>query len=109
MILNGGYTHFERGEAEAVDPYCPEASPPYVTAGGTTKYLFNSIAENLIPGPRLFQCGRAISQTGGHGDFSPVMSGGDRVGCCGGHVQSLGRTADGVGDGVEGYTGHGRS
>ena len=65
--------------------------------GGATKHLSNSIEENLIPGPRLFQCGKAISQTGGHGDFSPAQSGGDGVGCCGGgHVQSLGRTADGV-------------
>lgn len=64
--------------------------------GGATKHLANSIAEGLIPGPRLFQCGFAISQTGGHGDFSPAISGGDGLGCCGGHAESLARTADGV-------------
>ncbi len=64
--------------------------------GGATKFLASAIEENLLTGPRLFQCGKALSQTGGHGDFSPGTSGGDGVGCCGGHVQSLGRTADGV-------------
>ena len=65
--------------------------------GGATKFIATCLSENLIIGPRLFQCGKAISQTGGHGDFgSPALSGGDGVGCCGGHVQSLGRTADGV-------------
>ncbi len=34
------------------------------------------------------------------------MSGGDRVGCCGGHVQSLGEDGGWGGDGVEGYKGH---
>lgn len=64
--------------------------------GGATSFLAQSIAEGLIEGPRLFQCGFAISQTGGHGDFSPALSGGNDVGCCGGHAQGLGRTADGV-------------
>ena len=64
--------------------------------GGASKHLANAIAEGLIAGPRLFQCGKAISQTGGHGDFGAGESGGDGVGCCSGHVQSMGRTADGV-------------
>jgi imidazolonepropionase-like amidohydrolase len=64
--------------------------------GGATKFIASSIDEGLIVGPRLFQCGKAISQTGGHGDFSPAISGGSSTGCCGGHSQSLGRTADGV-------------
>ncbi|GAA5854886.1 hypothetical protein JCM8547_004110 [Rhodosporidiobolus lusitaniae] len=63
--------------------------------GGATKIIANAIDEGLIVGPRLFQCGKAISQTGGHGDFGPAKSGGN-PGCCGGHSQSLGRTADGV-------------
>ncbi|GAA6003455.1 hypothetical protein JCM10207_000341 [Rhodosporidiobolus poonsookiae] len=63
--------------------------------GGATKVIANAIDEGLIPGPRLFQCGKAISQTGGHGDFLPGKSGGE-PGCCGGHSASLGRTADGV-------------
>jgi len=32
--------------------------------GGATKVLANAIEEGLIVGPRLFQCGKAISQTG---------------------------------------------
>ncbi|ORX38209.1 hypothetical protein BD324DRAFT_619980 [Kockovaella imperatae] len=64
--------------------------------GGATKDTANAIAEGLLEGPRLFQCGFAISQTGGHGDFSPAQSGGDGLGCCSGHSGSLGRTADGV-------------
>lgn len=64
-------------------------------AGGATKPLADAIEEGLFPGPRLFQCGKAISQTGGHGDFMPGKSGGE-PGCCGGHSILLGRTADGV-------------
>ncbi|KAM5542990.1 hypothetical protein V8D89_003374 [Ganoderma adspersum] len=61
--------------------------------GGASKALASAIAEGLISGPRLIQCGKALSQTGGHADFGP--SGGSS-GCCAGHSQSLGRTADGV-------------
>ncbi|ORY25515.1 hypothetical protein BCR39DRAFT_595008 [Naematelia encephala] len=64
--------------------------------GGASKHLSISIAEGLIDGPRLFQCGKALSQTGGHGDFMPGESGGDGTGCCGGHSKSLGRIVDGV-------------
>ena len=65
--------------------------------GGATKDTANAIAEGLLEGPRLFQCGYAISQTGGHGDFGPAEPGGSgAVGCCSGNAQSLGRVADGV-------------
>lgn len=83
--------------------------------GGATKVLANAIEEGLIVGPRLFQCGKAISQTGmylsfdnhqsssllplpgGHGDFSPARSGEHELGCCGGgDVGVFGRVADGV-------------
>ncbi|KAK4688967.1 hypothetical protein P7C73_g1134, partial [Tremellales sp. Uapishka_1] len=65
--------------------------------GGATKNLANALAEGLISGPRLIQCGKALSQTGGHGDFVSGQSGGDRSAtCCGGHSVSLGRVADGV-------------
>ena len=33
-------------------------------AGGASKALAGAIAEGLIPGPRLIQCGKALSQTG---------------------------------------------
>lgn len=32
--------------------------------GGATKPLALSIEEGLVEGPRLFQCGKALSQTG---------------------------------------------
>ncbi|WOE75202.1 metal-dependent hydrolase family protein [Alterisphingorhabdus coralli] len=38
-------------------------------AGGADYGLVKSIEEGLISGPRLFIAGRAISQTGGHGDL----------------------------------------
>ena len=37
-------------------------------AGGADPGFRQAIAEGLIPGPRLFVCGRIISQTGGHAD-----------------------------------------
>ena len=57
------------------------ASPPFVTrvsetyhrlfflnsptrSGGASKALAHAIEEGLISGPRLIQCGRALSQTG---------------------------------------------
>ncbi|KAJ7052731.1 hypothetical protein C8F01DRAFT_564548 [Mycena amicta] len=61
--------------------------------GGASKRLALAIEEGLIPGPRLIQCGKAISQTGGHGDFTTPES---STGCCGGHAKGLGRVADGV-------------
>lgn len=64
--------------------------------GGATKIIAQAIDEGLIEGPRLFQCGKAISQTGGHGDFAAVGTPGMSVACCGGHNISLGRVADGV-------------
>ncbi|THU97524.1 hypothetical protein K435DRAFT_753992 [Dendrothele bispora CBS 962.96] len=65
--------------------------------GGASKVLANAIEEGLILGPRLFQCGRALSQTGGHGDFAPALSGAYEPGCCGGGTaQPLARVADGV-------------
>ncbi|KAI0333010.1 hypothetical protein GY45DRAFT_1359935 [Cubamyces sp. BRFM 1775] len=62
--------------------------------GGASKALATAISEGLISGPRLIQCGKALSQTGGHADFGLTKSGDS--GCCGGHSQSLGRTCDGV-------------
>jgi len=61
--------------------------------GGATKALAEAVDEGLILGPRLYQCGKALSQTGGHADFGRNDS---STGCCGGHSKSLGRTCDGV-------------
>jgi imidazolonepropionase-like amidohydrolase len=38
-------------------------------AGGADWALARSIAIGLIPGPRIFASGKALSQTGGHGDM----------------------------------------
>lgn len=37
--------------------------------GGADHGLVRAVEEGLIPGPRLIICGKALSQTGGHGDF----------------------------------------
>ena len=37
-------------------------------AGGADPGFRQAVAEGLIPGPRLFVCGRILSQTGGHAD-----------------------------------------
>ncbi|POX42356.1 peptidase M38 [Streptomyces sp. Ru73] len=62
-------------------------------ASGADYGLADAQAEGLIRGPRLLFCGRALSQTGGHGD---VRGRGthrhDDHPCCAG----LGRIADGV-------------
>jgi imidazolonepropionase-like amidohydrolase len=61
--------------------------------GGADWGLARAQSEGLISGPRLLFCGKALSQTGGHGDFrSPGQSAAEDGACCAG----LGRVADGV-------------
>lgn len=60
-------------------------------AGGADAGLAAALQDGLIPGPRLFFCGHAISQTGGHGDAR--TAGED---CHPGAGESLSRIADGV-------------
>ena len=55
-----------------------------------------AVANGLIAGPRVFFSGKALSQTGGHGDFRPLEGAG--LGgclCCQGSL-SMTRIADGV-------------
>ncbi|EIT72930.1 imidazolonepropionase [Aspergillus oryzae 100-8] len=61
--------------------------------GGAGLALKGSIQEGVIPGPRLFIAGHALSQTGGHGDRRQPH---DRNKCCAGHVNGIGRIVDGV-------------
>lgn len=63
-------------------------------AGGADRGLWLALDRGLIKGPRLFYSGKAISQTGGHGDMRPW----DRVEPCGcpGYDGSISRIADGV-------------
>jgi imidazolonepropionase-like amidohydrolase len=64
--------------------------------GGANRHFKNATEQWLIPGPRLFQGGPVMSQTGGHGDTS---SPDDPATCCpitpAGH-SALGATVDGV-------------
>jgi len=91
----------------------PASSPSYVTAhsartmsrmldrgfttvrdaSGADYGLADAQAESLFRGPRLLFCGRALSQTGGHGDSrTRGANASEDHPCCAG----LGRVADGV-------------
>lgn len=62
-------------------------------AGGADFGLAQASAEGLLPGPRLLFGGKALSQTGGHGDMrSPGENVFEECYCCAG----LGRICDGV-------------
>ncbi len=64
-------------------------------AGGADRGLREAVEQDLFTGPRLFIAGRAISQTGGHGDFRERIDGPPPCGCA--HfVSGIGRVADGV-------------
>ena len=64
-------------------------------AGGADHGLARAIDAGLIRGPRLFYSGRALSQTGGHGDFRSYEQ--DLSLCsCGIGARRFSRIADGV-------------
>lgn len=64
-------------------------------AGGADRGLREAVERGLFRGPRLFISGRAISQTGGHGDFRERVDLSEPCGC--GHMlNGIGRIADGV-------------
>lgn len=64
-------------------------------AGGADAGLVAAVEEGHFAGPRLFIAGRAITQTGGHGDTRPAFFSGQTCACCGA-VGMLGHVADGV-------------
>ena len=49
--------------------------------GGADHGLWRAIEEGYVVGPRLFYCGRAFSQTGGHGDPRSPGHADDPCGC----------------------------
>jgi imidazolonepropionase-like amidohydrolase len=49
--------------------------------GGADHGLWRAIEEGYVVGPRLFYCGRAFSQTGGHGDARPPGQADELCGC----------------------------
>lgn len=64
-------------------------------AGGADFGLAQAINEGFMAGPRLLFCGKALSQTGGHGDMrGPGETALDQCSCCPG----LGRICDDVGE-----------
>ena len=67
-------------------------------AGGAERALAAAIEEGLTVGPRLFVSGRALSQTGGHGDFrerSDHLAILDAC-ACGFRIGAIARVVDGV-------------
>ena len=61
--------------------------------GGAPYALKQACESWLVPGPRLFISGHALSQTGGHGDFRSAH---DHSDCAAGFVSGIGRVCDGV-------------
>ncbi len=66
-------------------------------AGGADGGLAEAVEEGLVQGPRIFPSGRALSQTGGHGDLRPRTRSVSvaACACCEGGA-GLARIADGV-------------
>ncbi|MFZ3235570.1 MAG: amidohydrolase family protein [Stellaceae bacterium] len=66
-------------------------------AGGADAGLAQAVEDGLVRGPRIFPSGRALSQTGGHGDLRPRTRSVSVVACacCEGGA-GLARIADGV-------------
>jgi imidazolonepropionase-like amidohydrolase len=64
-------------------------------AGGADFGLATAVEQGLIKGPRILFGGRALSQTGGHGDMRPVQH---FEPCLGGHGGVIGQLADGPGE-----------
>jgi imidazolonepropionase-like amidohydrolase len=64
-------------------------------AGGADWALQQAVETGLIPGPRIFPSGKALSQTGGHGDFRARSDLLDPCSCCF-RVGAIARVVDGV-------------
>lgn len=64
-------------------------------AGGADAGLAEAVEAGLIPGPRLFPAGKALSQTGGHGDLRPRTAPVEACACAQSGTD-LTRIADGV-------------
>lgn len=66
-------------------------------AGGADYALARAIEEGTIAGPRLFVSGKALSQTGGHGDFRERFDQSDPDPCgCHRNFGAISRVVDGV-------------
>jgi imidazolonepropionase-like amidohydrolase len=63
--------------------------------GGADYALRQAIEEGVIQGPRVFIAGKALSQTGGHGDLRQAHQG-DAFRCCDSTIPGFARVCDGV-------------
>lgn len=60
--------------------------------GGASLAMKEAVEEGVVPGPRMFIAGFALSQTGGHGDQRGSHEG---QLCCGGSISGISRIVDG--------------
>ncbi|KAF9253058.1 hypothetical protein LCP9604111_584 [Penicillium roqueforti] len=60
--------------------------------GGAGLAIKEAVVDGVIPGPRVFIAGHALSQTGGHGDLRGSHNSQQ---CCGGSVSGISRVVDG--------------
>ena len=60
--------------------------------GGASLAVKEAVEEGVLPGPRLFIAGFALSQTGGHGDMRGPH---EEQLCCGGSISGISRIVDG--------------
>ena len=65
-------------------------------AGGADWALAEGVRTRQVPGPRLFIAGKALSQTGGHGDFRARNDKLDDPCSCAYKLGNIGRVVDGV-------------
>lgn len=64
-------------------------------AGGADWSMAEAVRTGVVPGPRLFVAGKALSQTGGHGDFRARDDTLDPCSCSY-KIGNIGRVVDGV-------------
>ena len=64
--------------------------------GGADHGLAEAVEEGTLEGPRIIHCGKALSQTGGHGDFRAAAENQLPFGSCRCCNFTIGRVCDGI-------------
>jgi imidazolonepropionase-like amidohydrolase len=64
--------------------------------GGADHGLAEAVKEGTLKGPRIIHCGKALSQTGGHGDFRAAAENQLPFGSCRCCNFTIGRVCDGI-------------
>lgn len=86
-------THRALGAREHLEAALRRGFTTVRDAGGADVGLVRATKEGLIDGPKLLVAGKALSQTGGHGDMRP----GETVSLCGcGYSGALSEVVDGA-------------